>query len=68
MFKVEFGMIHENCPTNQMSRALPHVRFISPGGFELEGSVVEEVAACPQPQRRGRGGRAELSGQHTRIR
>ena len=49
MFKVEFGMIHNNCPTNQMSRAFPHVRFISPGGFELEGSMIEEVAAIHNP-------------------
>ena len=49
MFKVEFGMIHNNCPTNQMSRALPHIRFVSPGGFELERSMIEEVAAIHNP-------------------
>ena len=49
MFKVQFGMIHNNCPTNQMSRALPHIRFVSPGGFELNQSVVEEVAALHNP-------------------
>ena len=49
MFKVEFGIIHNNCPTNRMSRALPHIRFVSPGGFELAGSMVEEVAAIYDP-------------------
>ncbi len=43
MFKVEFGVVHHNCPTNQVSRAFPEVRFTSPGGFLVKPNVVEEV-------------------------
>ena len=49
MFKVEFALVHNNCPTNQMSRALPHIRFISPGGFVVGDGMVEEVAAVHKP-------------------
>ena len=49
MFKVEFSIVHNNCPTNQMSRVLPHIRFVSPGGFVVEQSMVEEVAAIHNP-------------------
>ncbi len=49
MYKVDFAVVHHNCPTNRMSRALPHIRFISPGGFVVADSMVEEVAAIHRP-------------------
>ena len=49
MFKVAFAIVHDRCPTNRMSRALPHIRFISPGGFVVGEGRVEEVAAVHRP-------------------
>ena len=43
MFKVEFGIVHHNCPTNQLSRNFPDVHFTSPGGFIVSPGLVEEV-------------------------
>ncbi len=35
MIQVEFGIVHEGCLVNELSRALPEIRFICPGGFVL---------------------------------
>ena len=43
MFKLEFGIVHNNCPTNQLSRNFPDVHFTSPGGFIIRPGLVEEV-------------------------
>jgi hypothetical protein len=43
MFKLEFGIIHNNCPTNQLSRHFPDTHFTSPGGFIIRPGLVEEV-------------------------
>jgi len=48
MIKVEFGIVHEGCLVNELSRALPEVRFICPGGFVLGPSRVEEVIIIDQ--------------------
>ena len=49
MIKVEVAMVLYLCPTYRMSLALPHVRFISPGGFVVGDEMVEEVAAVYHP-------------------
>ena len=43
MFKLEFGIVHHNCPTNRLSRNFPDVHFTSPGGFILRPGLIEEV-------------------------
>jgi len=48
MVKVEFGIVHEGCLVNELSRALPDIRFICPGGFVLGPSLVEEVIVIEQ--------------------
>ncbi len=48
MVKVEFGIVHEDCSMNELSRALPEVRFICPGGFVIGPSLVEEVIVIDQ--------------------
>ena len=42
MFKVEFGVVHRGCLVNEVSRELPKLRIICPGGF-VRGDSVEEV-------------------------
>ena len=43
MVKLEFGVVHEGCIVNELSRALPEIRFICPGGFVLSQSSAEEI-------------------------
>ena len=43
MFKVEFEIRHEGCLVNELSRALPDIRLICPGGFILGASSVAEL-------------------------
>ncbi len=49
MFRVEFAIVHDHCPTNELSRAMPDIRIISPGGFVIDGDTVEEIAALHRP-------------------
>ncbi len=49
MFMVKFGMVHEGCLVNELSRAFPMVKFICPGGFILGPSSVEELLVIDQP-------------------
>lgn len=48
MVKLEFGIVHEGCLVNELSRALPEVRLICPGGFVLSPSSVEEIIIIDQ--------------------
>lgn len=48
MVKVEFGIVHEGCLVNELSRALPEIRVICPGGFVLGPSLVDEVIVIDQ--------------------
>ena len=43
MFKLEFGIVHEGCAVNELSRALPDVRVISGGGFIISPHEADEV-------------------------
>jgi len=43
VYKLEFRLVHHNCPTNQLARYFPRVHFTSPGGFIVEPGIVEEV-------------------------
>jgi hypothetical protein len=49
MFLIKFGIVHEGCLVNELSRAFPTVKFICPGGFILGPSRVEELLAVDQP-------------------
>ena len=49
MFKLEFGIVHEGCIVNEMSRALPHIRLICPGGFILGPNSADEIIALDNP-------------------
>ena len=49
MVKLEFGIVHEGCLVNELSRALPEVRLICPGGHILGPSSVEEILVIDQP-------------------
>lgn len=49
MFKVEFEMGHEGCVVNELSRALPKIRLICPGGFILGPSSVAELIVVDNP-------------------
>lgn len=49
MVRMEFGIVHEGCLVNELSRALPEVRLICPGGFILGPSSVEEIIVIDQP-------------------
>ncbi len=50
MIQVEFGIVHEGCLVNELSRSLPEIRFICPGGFvlgpfgRLPGEGAERIA------------------------
>lgn len=50
MHKLEFGIVHRGCLVNEMSRALPDIRLICPGGFILGPNTVEEVIAIDRPE------------------
>ena len=43
MFRLKFGIVHRGCLVNEISRALPDLRLICPGGFILGPNTVEEV-------------------------
>jgi len=49
MFKVEFSLRHRGCLVNELSRVLPEIRFICPGGFITGPSSVEELIVIDRP-------------------
>jgi hypothetical protein len=49
MFVIKFGIVHEGCLVNELSRAFPKIKFICPGGFILGPSRVEELLAVDRP-------------------
>ena len=49
MFKVEFGVVHRGCLVNQLSRDVPSVRFVCPGGFILSPTAAEEILVLDNP-------------------
>jgi len=49
MYRLEFGIAHRGCIVNQLSNAIPQVRFICPGGFILGGGYADEVITLDQP-------------------
>ncbi len=51
MYKLEFEIVHRGCLVNEISRALPDLRLICPGGFILSPSTVEEIIAIDQPKK-----------------
>lgn len=50
MFKLKFGIVHRGCLVNELSRAVPKVRFICPGGFVLGKSSAEEILVVDAPK------------------
>ena len=50
MYKLEFGIVHRGCLVNEISRALPEIRLICPGGFILGRNTVEEVIILDRPR------------------
>ena len=49
MFWLEFGVVHEGCVVNELSRAVPNVRLICPGGFILNEHSADEIIALDGP-------------------
>ncbi|MAE60840.1 MAG: hypothetical protein CMJ49_05715 [Planctomycetaceae bacterium] len=49
MYQIEFGIVHRGCLVNELSRALPRVRMICPGGFILGPKSVEELVVLDRP-------------------
>ena len=49
MFRLEFGIVHEGCLVNRMSRALPDLRIISAGGFIVSPTQADEVLIIENP-------------------
>ena len=49
MFLLEFGIEHRGCIVNELSRAMPHIRMICPGGFILDADTADEVIALDKP-------------------
>lgn len=49
MYQVEFSIVHQGCLVNELSRALPTLRFICPGGFITGPSSVEELIVLDSP-------------------
>ena len=45
MCKLEFGIVHNGCVVNELSRTLPDVRVSSVGGFRISPTRVDEVWA-----------------------
>ena len=43
MYKLEFGIVHRGCVVNELSRALPDLRIVCPGGFVLPSNAADEV-------------------------
>jgi hypothetical protein len=50
MFRLEFGIEHRGCVVNELSRAVPHVRLICPGGFILDDRSADEVLVLDKPE------------------
>ena len=50
MHKLEFGIAHRGCIVNEMSKALPNVRFVCPGGFILPDGYADEILSLDQVQ------------------
>jgi len=48
MFRADFSIVHRGCLVNELSRRLPHIRFICPGGF-VEQTSVEELIILDNP-------------------
>ena len=49
LHKLEFGIAHRGCVVNQMSKALPNVRFVCPGGFILPDGYADEILSLDRP-------------------
>ena len=49
MYRVEFSIVHQGCVVNELSRTLPTLRFICPGGFVTGPSSVEELIVLDNP-------------------
>ena len=49
MFKLEFGIVHEGCLVNRMSRALPNLKIVSAGGFIVNPSQADEILIIEKP-------------------
>jgi len=45
MFKLEFGTEHRGRVVNELSRALPDLRLVCPGGFHIDADSAEEILA-----------------------
>jgi hypothetical protein len=49
MYRVEFGVVHEGCVVNELSRAVPSVRLVCPGGFIVSAESADEILALSHP-------------------
>ena len=49
MFKLEFGIVHRGCVVNELSRAMPDIRFVCPGRFHLDADSADEILAFDNP-------------------
>ena len=49
MFFLEFGLVHDGCIVNQLSRFMPQVCIVAVGGFVLSNGDADEIIAldCP---------------------
>ena len=49
MFLLEFGLVHDGCIVNQLSRFMPQVCIVAVGGFVLSNGGADEIIAldCP---------------------
>ena len=49
MALLEFGLVHDGCIVNQLSRFMPQVRIVAVGGFVLPNGGANEIIAldCP---------------------
>lgn len=50
MFLLEFGIVHDGCIANQLSRFLPQVRMVAVGGFVLPNGGADEIIALDYPE------------------
>ena len=49
MYLLEFSIAHEGCVVNELSRAVPNVRFVCPGGFVINENAADEILALDDP-------------------
>lgn len=49
MYMLSFGIVHRGCIVNELSRALPQLRMICPGGFIVSPSAADEVLVLDHP-------------------